>query len=80
MHVQKFVYLCTYMVTQIFLPVRTSWPDGKGVTVVAAWTPLVRLPVLSPSPTFKTVFDHNYRAALICLQFLVFLWVFHILI
>lgn len=30
----------------------TSWPEGKAVAAVAVWTPLVKLPVLSPSATW----------------------------
>lgn len=30
----------------------TSWPGAKVATAVAVWTPLVMLPVVSPSPTW----------------------------
>lgn len=33
-------------------PGMTSWPGGKVATVVAVCTPLVRLPEVSPSPTY----------------------------
>lgn len=32
----------------------TSWPGGKVATAVAVCTPLVRLPAVSPSPTYRT--------------------------
>lgn len=31
----------------------TSWPGGKVATAVAVCTPLVRLPAVSPSPTYR---------------------------
>lgn len=76
-HLLLLVFICMKGQFLKVLPGMTSWPGGKVATVVAVCTPLVRLPVVSPSPTYWIRTFFFWRFMRMCrIRFACFVYVF----